>query len=154
MYAGGANFTSLFFMNVYRTYISLLFDSFSPLFDDLTKKGRGIWFIYAWFIYACLLTKKGENIWWFIYACLLFHFLVLLTKRGKRIFDLCMFIFSFFMHIYLFSLKHFIKYMFVYCYAWVKGELLWSLTLIHAYITPWVLSSSKGGRLFARGPSL
>ena len=28
----------------------------------------------------------------------------------------------------------FITYLFVYCYAWVKGELLWSLTLIHAYI--------------------
>jgi len=40
----------------------------------------------------------------------------------------------------------------VYYYAWVKGELLWSLTLIQAYITPWVLSSSKRGRLLAQRP--
>ena len=54
------------------------------------------------------------------------------------------------MHIWLFSFMHFIEYRIVYCYAWVKGELLWSLSLIHAYITPWVLSSSKRGRLLAQ----
>ena len=39
--------------------------------------------------------------------------------------------------------------LYVYCYAWVKGELLWSLSLIHAY---WVLLSSKRGRLLAQRP--
>ena len=52
----------------------------------------------------------------------------------------------------LLCFMHFIKYLYVYCYAWVKGELQWSLTLIHAYITPWVLSSSKRGRLLAQRP--
>jgi len=47
---------------------------------------------------------------------------------------------------------HFIEYLFVYFYAWVKGELLRSLSLIHAYITLWVLSSSKRGRLLAQRP--
>ena len=49
-----------------------------------------------------------------------------------------------FMHIYAFMFKslHCIL-LCLFSYAWVKGELLWSLTLIHAYITPWVLSSSK-----------
>ena len=54
-----------------------------------------------------------------------------------------------FMHIYV---KHSLHIYYVYCYAWVKGELLWSLTLIHAYITLWVLSSSKRGRLLAQRP--
>jgi len=37
-------------------------------------------------------------------------------------------------------------------YTWAKGELLWSLSLIHAYITLWVLSSSKKGILLAQKP--
>ena len=41
MYAGGANFTSLFFMNVYRIYLSCLI-CFHPFVDDLTKRGRSI----------------------------------------------------------------------------------------------------------------
>ena len=54
----------------------------------------------------------------------------------------------------MFTFIAFIAYLIVYCYAWVKGELLWSLILIHSYITPWVLSSSKGGDCWPRGPSL
>ena len=52
---------------------------------------------------------------------------------------------------YVFMNIHCIYLMFI--DAWVKGELLWSLTLIQAYITPWVLSSSKSGRLLAQRPS-
>ena len=44
------------------------------------------------------------------------------------------------------------SYLLFILYAWVKGELLWSFTLIHAYITSWVLSSSKRGRLLAQRP--
>ena len=134
MYAGGVNFTSLFFMNVYRIYIFLLFDLFSPPLLMNDKKREKYLMIYICFIsFSCFITKRRRRF------------------LGRRIFALCMFI-SLFMHIYLFSLMHFIEYLIVYWYAWVKGELLWSLSLIHAYITPWVLSSSKRGRLLARRP--
>ena len=111
-----------------------------------------------------------------IYVISLFY-----TKRGKRILRLyiCMFIFFIwyqsmfisyaylFFHlisicfvyekgevffIYAYLCWAFIAYLYDYCYAWVNGELLWSLTLIHAYITPWVLSLSKRGRLLAQRP--
>ena len=80
MYAGGANFMFLFFMNVYHTHTHtypycLIY--FLPFVDDLAKKGKGIWFIYA-----CLLTKRGRNIWWFIYACLLHVYFIL--KKGEK----------------------------------------------------------------------
>ena len=52
-----------------------------------------------------------------------------------------MFVYELLLNIYLFI-----------CYAWVKGGLLWSFTLIHAYITPWALSSLKRGRLLAQRP--
>ena len=41
----------------------------------------------------------------------------------------------------------FIEYLHVLYYAWVKGELLWSLSLFYVYITLWVLSSSKIGQM-------
>ena len=147
MYAGGANFTSLFFMNVYRIYISLLFDLFSPLCWWFDKKGKR-YLIYICMIYICMfIDKKGGEIFDGVYFIFLFY-----NKKEEK--DFC------FMHvyllvyafIYLFSLMHFIEHLIVYWYAWVKGELLWSLSLIHAYITPWVLSSSKRGRLLARRP--
>ena len=78
-----------------------------------------------------------------------------IANRRKRIWwVLClisMFI-SIHLHTCLFRFLCFIAYLFVYCYAWVKGELPWSFTLIYAYITSWVLSSSKRGRLLARWP--
>ena len=91
MYAGGVNLTPLFFMNVYRIYIFLVYLS-SPFVDELTKKG-----------------EKKE----FIYAC--FYIVVYAYK----------------FNLYEPSLNFFI----VHCYAGVKGELLLSLSLIHAYIT-------------------
>ena len=99
---------------------------FNPFVDDWQKGGEV-------FQYICMFWKKGfmfmhsnkKNLMCFmlVYACL---------------------------SPYMFWA--FIAYLFIYCDAWVKGELLWSLTLIHAYITPWVLSSSKRGRLLARRP--
>ena len=79
-----------------------------------------------------LLVSRAYLFHWHQRSCL-FHFLIL-----------CMF-----MHIYI---EHSLHIFIVYCYAWVKGELLWRLTLIHTYITPWVLSSSKRGRLLAQRP--
>ena len=115
---------------MYITYVSLLFDLFSPLCWWIDKKGeKDFESIYMHVLLFCLFIQKGE----------------------KNLVSLYMFI-SLFMHVYLFSFIHFIEYIYVYCYAWVKGELLWSLTLIHAYITPWVLSSTKRGRLLAQRP--
>ena len=71
--------------------------------------------------------QKGEEEFReFIYACLWFLFM-----------HICV--------VYELSLNIFI----VYCYAWVKGELLWSL---NAYITSWVLSSLKRERLLDQKP--
>ena len=143
MYAGGANFTSLFFMNVYRIYIFIIWFVFTPL-------------LMIW-------QKGGEEFWSFIYACLfscLMHICFVYAKMGevfmqkgeKYLESFFIFIFSF-MHICVVWFMHSLNIFIVYCYAWVKGELLWCLTLIHAYITPWVLSSSKRGRLLAQRPS-
>ena len=104
-----------------------------------------IYILIVWFIFAPLLMnwqKRGEVFGEFIYACL-FYFLVY-TKRKKNLVSLCIYI--------LFSLCISLNIFYVYWYTWVKGELLWSLTLIHAYIIPWVLSSSKRGRLLAQRP--
>ena len=118
------------------------------------------------------MTKGGE--WFWVYICIFefFHILSLcilcfikwgecfwkFKQKGeegfweKNFFDVCMFL-SPCLCIYIcLVLCTSLNIYFVYCYAWVKGELLWSLTLIHAYITPWVLSSSKRGRLLAQRP--
>ena len=71
----------------------------------------------------------------------------------KRIWCVSCLFMHVYLHVFAYMLWAFIAYLFVYCDAWVKGELLWSFTLIHAYITPWVLSSSKKGRLLAQRPS-
>ena len=89
-----------------------------------------IFIIWLSSILCWWINKKGEEFWEFIYACLYLY--------------LCIYVCL----VYELLLNIFI----VYCYAWVKGELLWSLSLIHAYITPWVLSSSKRGRLLAQRP--
>ena len=116
MYAGGANFTSLFFMNVYSICNNCLI-CFRPFVDELTKKGRSIWRVYiCMFIFV-------------VYAYM--------SKRERSM---------------LFSLCTLLNIFIVICYAWVKGKLLWSLSSIHAYITSWVLSSSKRGRLLAQRP--
>jgi len=104
------------------------------------------------------LTLRLSSSWMYIaYTSLLFDypypFVDELTKRGRWILRvyICMFI-SLFMYIYLFSLCILLNIFIVYCYAWVNGELLLSLSLIHAYITPWVLSSSKRERLLSQRP--
>ena len=119
----GANLTSLLFMNVYRIYIFLVCFS-SPL---------------CWWI-----DKKREKILVSLYMHVYF-ISSFMQKAEKNLVSLCIYVVIWFML--------FIEYLYVYCYAWVKGELLWSLTLIHAYITPWVLSLSKRGRLLAQRPS-
>ena len=119
---------------MYIAYISLLVELFSPLCWWLTKRGRSIFeFIYASLFHFLVLYKKGEK-----------DYFIQNGEKG----------FWGFLHICLFSFMHFIEFLYVYCYAWVKGEILWNLTLIHAYITPWVLSSSKGGDYWPEGPSL
>ena len=82
--------------------------------------------------YVFCLWKKGEV------------FIFVVYKKGKKYLVL----FDLFMHICL-CLKFYWISLYVYVYLWIKGELLESSSLIHAYITPWVLSSSKRGRLLA-----
>ena len=69
-------------------------------------------------------------------------------KTIERVYT-CMFIS---VYAYMFSIlfMHFYWRSLCLCCAWVKGEFLWSLSLIHTYITPWVLSSSKRGRLLSQ----
>ena len=89
-----------------------------------------IYILIVWFVFSPLC-------WW-------------IDKKGKKYLEsLFMFISSSFIHICVVWFMHFIEYLYVYCYAWVKRELLWSLSLIHVYTTPWVLSSPKRGRLLA-----
>ena len=85
MYAGGANFTSLLFMNVI-SHICLYFLFFlRPIVDELTKGGEVFGeFIYAYLLFISFpcLSKKGKRIWW-VYACL-FSYLCIYV-----LFDLC-----------------------------------------------------------------
>ena len=143
---------------------------------ELTKRGRNFFYAPLLMIWQ-KGGKKFGDLCMHVYACLLlFAFTIDIRAIGIRaclfhFLVICMFIFSFdirvfifvvykkgkkylvlfdlFMHIYV---VHSLHIFIIYCYAWVKGELLWSLTLIHTYITPWVLSSSKRGRLLAQRP--
>ena len=76
------------------------------------------------------LTKRGEEFW--VYICMLDFYL-------------CIYV-----YVCLVYMLHWISLLFY--YAWVKWELLWSLPLIHEYITLWVFLSSKRGRLLAQRP--
>ena len=139
-------------MNVYRIYILILdLFYFTPLLMIDKKGEKDFEFIYAYlcfciyWVYASYVLQNGENVF------------ESLNKKGekvfgKRTFDLFMFLSPYWCIYVCLVLCALLPYLFVYCYAWVKGELLWSLTLIHAYITPWVLSSSKRGRLLAQRP--
>ena len=142
---------------MYIAYISFidLFNVTPLLIFCFWQKGGEHYFVFTltplWW-----LTKRGRSIL-DIYACFgkgfMFMHIVFVLQIGEKEFDvfhacLCMFI-SLYLHTCLWA---FIAYLFVSCYAWVMGELLWSFTLIHAYITPWVLSS-KRGRLLAQRPS-
>ena len=143
------------------------------LFD---KKEEKIVFVYLCPVVDFILTKWGSRL--FLSLCLPLCWWI--DKKGERnleiyicMFSLCMFTFVYFYHWYIdftidiraidimyvylcmfmhIYIEHSLHIFIVYCYAWVKGKLLWSLTLIHAYITPWVLSSSKRERLLAQRP--
>ena len=113
--------------------------------------------------------NAGELTWhlsssyiYIAYTFILFAFLCSfadeLTKSGRiieRVY-ICMFNISIYAYMFLY-VKYFVYAlslnidMFL-CDAWVKGELPWSLSLIHANITLWVLSSSKRVRLLAQRP--
>ena len=161
MYAGGVNFTSLIFINVYRIYILLVwFDEkgenyfwvyLCPFVDDLTKRGRGILEFYICMIisFHCFIQKGEEEFWAYIYACYfsigIRAHIFCLCKKGRSIY---VYFLIFAYMCYLVYAYHWISLLFIAMYE-LKGELLLSLTLIHAYITPWALSSSKRGRLLA-----
>ena len=129
-------------------YISLSwFALFYPFVDDWQKGGEWFWvyiciFEFLHILSLCILQKEGE--WFGMFK----------QKGGEGFWEKdfgCLHVsLTLLMHIYLFCFMYFIENLIIYCYAWVKGELLWSLTLIHAYITSWVLSSSKMGRLLAQ----
>jgi len=106
----------------------------SPLFIDLYR-------IYMYFVLCTLfwwIDKKKERILELIYAWLYSVFACV------YIHDLC--------SKFVWYLWAYIEYLYDLCYAWVKGKLLQSISLIHAYITPWVLSSSKRRKLLAQRP--
>ena len=140
-------------MNVYRIYLFISWFDFTPLLIFVSnKKGENIVLFFT-LTPLLMIDKKGEK-YLSIYALFRKEFLVyaycFVLQIGEKELDvfhacLCMFI-SLYLHTCLWA---FIAYLFVFCYTWVKGELLWSFTLIHAYITPWVLSSSKRERLLA-----
>ena len=103
----------------------------SLLFINLYR----IYIYLIYFFFTPLLLnwqKEGEELREFIHACIIFLFM-----------HICFCLFNI-----LFMC--FIEYLFIFAMHELKGELLWSFSLIHAYITPWVLSSSKRERLLAQ----
>ena len=100
-----------------------------------------------------LLFMNVYRIFIFI-VCLSLSLCWWVNKKGEKNLE------SLYMHAYDFCLciyvclvyEPLLNILIIYCYAWIKGDLLWSLYLIHAYITPWVLSSSKRGRLLTQRP--
>ena len=146
MYVEGVNFTSFLFMNVYSIYTFIVL---------IYAKRKKILFMPLVFAPLCWwIDKRGERNLelLYIHVCLICYLLPLVS-RASFVSIKSMFISLvsniMFMHIYVERSRHIFI---VYCYAWVKGELLWSLTLIQAYITPRVLSSSKRERLLAQMP--
>ena len=126
----------------------------------LTKRGRKF---FMWFDFTLnpllMIDKKGEKYLWvicmfsllkgekYLSSLLIMHIFCILQLGAKDL--ICVMIASPTLHTCHVLL---LPYLLFIWYAWVKGELLWSFTLIHAYITPWVLSSSKRGRLLAQRP--
>ena len=118
------------FMNVYRIYLFYWLIWFHPFIDFkggehcfvftltpllmIDKKGEKYFGIYACLKISCLCIYKEKRIWWV--SCLIGMFISLYLHP-------CLFMHVLHCHILL-----------LICYAWVKGELLWSFTLIHAYI--------------------
>ena len=72
MYAGGVNFTSLLFMNVYHIYLYCLF--FLRLFvDELTKRRRSIWRVYICIFISLFMQKGGEEFGNFMHVYILVY---------------------------------------------------------------------------------
>jgi len=132
MYAGGVNFTSLLFMNVYRIYI-----------------------LIVWFVFATLLMiwqKGGEVFGEFIYACL-FYFLVY-AKRKKNLMNLCMFI-SFYAYMFMFNLCAFIEYHYCLLLYMSKGGVSMNLNFNSCiYNSMSFVIIKNGGDCWPKGPSL
>ena len=116
-------------------------------------------------MYICRkVTLPSSSSWMYIAHTIYWLFYVHFQLISRCYFDI--FFFNWYPSIYVFfsigiktcmlicviCFMHTLNIFIVYCYVWVKGELLWSLTLIHVYITPWVLSSPKRGRLLAQRP--
>ena len=116
--------------------IDLYLPSLISLF--LTKKGeKNLFDLYSLWPLCWWLTKRGRRIW-DLYACLrniyVYAYMFCLANRRKRIYEFYVWLAClspcFCIHVHEPSLHIY----YVSSYAWVKGELLWSLTLIHAYI--------------------
>ena len=134
-------------MNVYRIYLFIdWFDFTSLLIFVFDTKGENIVFVFT-FTPLLMIDKMGEKDFEFIYAylsfcmywvyalCLcIFCFVKLgewfwkFKQKGGEFLEKGFWIYvlslTLLMHICLFSFMYFIEYIFVYCYAWVKGELL------------------------------
>ena len=139
-------------MNVYHIY-PLLIDLCLPLywFFVSDKKGEKNLFGFVFTLTPLLMIdKKREEV--FVISLIYMHVFLPLLLKGEKYLCLCIYVlvlqigeneFELFyawvaclspyicIHVYELSLH---IYLFI-CYAWAKGELLWSFTLIHAYIT-------------------
>ena len=129
---------------MYIAYTSFLF--------DLTKSEKFFW------VYLCPFVddwqKGGEKFESFRYACFM-SFICNVYFFFQLISEHICFVFNWYQSIYVnmcYLFYAYIEYLYCLLLCRIKEELLWSLTLIHAYITPWVLSLSKRGRLLAQRP--
>ena len=87
MYARGTNFTSLSSWMYIAIYLYCLI-YFHPFVDELTKKGRSVWWVYiCMFIsFPCFIQKGGERLWEFnMHVIFLFtHICFVYAKRGEE----------------------------------------------------------------------
>ena len=113
----------------------------------IDKKGEKYFGLYACFPY--FIIKEGE-VFIFMHICFVLQMYGDKNLMSFMIVWHVVFAYMSYICIHVYVL-HFHILLFIW-YAWVKGELLWGFTLIHAYINPWVLSSSKRGRLLAQRP--
>ena len=141
MYAGELTYRLPLHECISHIYLYCRF-LFTPLLMIERKGENDFEFIHAYLEIEFMHILSLCMYW--VHACSIFYvytkkrrrILKVYTKRWRKILQvwwvLCMFI-SLYMDTCLFNLRAFIVYLFVYCYAWVKGELLWSLTLIYVY---------------------
>ena len=133
MYAGGVNFTSLLFMNVYRIYLIILICQkegkdflkfcFCPFVDDWQKKGEWFWvYMHCLESLYAYLEKGGEWLWDFyawlltidiIYACLFLQLVssiyVFVYAKGEKHSSLMHVCIEHSLHIFMFSAMHELK---------------------------------------------